>query len=66
MSCIRSCYDKGGTNFGHDDCKTCIHADRRPPKREWVGLTDKDLEGVNASHRVIAKWAEAKLKEKNG
>jgi hypothetical protein len=35
------------------------------PKREWVGLTDEDLEGVNASHRVIAKWAEAKLKEKN-
>jgi hypothetical protein len=35
MSCIRSCYDKGSTNFGHEDCTTCIHGDRPPkPKRE--------------------------------
>ena len=34
-------------------------------QRTWVGLTDDDLEGINANHRVIAKWAESKLKEKN-
>jgi hypothetical protein len=42
-----------------------LFEDEPQPNREWVGLTDEDLEGVNASHRVIAKWAEAKLKEKN-
>ena len=44
------------------------------PEREWVGLTEHDLEQLCAEHRIIyggyvltfAKDIEAKLKEKNG
>jgi hypothetical protein len=39
-----------------------------PPKREWVGLTDEDYSKEKISTRCFiagAKWAEAKLKEKN-
>jgi len=36
-----------------------------PPQRTWVGLTDEEIEFMPASHRVVARWAEAKLKEKN-
>ena len=37
MSCIRSCYEEDSSNFGHDDCPTCIHKDA-PPQRK--PLTD--------------------------
>ena len=40
-----------------------------PPKREWVGLTLDDMPETYAGDKSflnIAKWAEAKLKEKNG
>ena len=40
MSCIRSCYDKDSSNFGHDDCPTCIHKDS-PPQRK--PLTDEEI-----------------------
>ena len=40
MSCIRSCYDKDSSNFGHDDCPTCIHKDS-PPQRK--PLTDEQI-----------------------
>ena len=40
-----------------------------PPaaQRQWVGLTDEDMETTHWSpdFRAGAKWAEAKLKEKN-
>ena len=42
------------------------------PKREWVGLTDEeiDYQAKKDDHAVYfalgALWAEAKLKEKNG
>jgi hypothetical protein len=44
------------------------------PKREWVGLTDEELEPMCDDWRIIfgpyvhdfAKAIEAKLKEKNG
>ena len=42
-----------------------------PPKREWVGLTDEeiDYQAKKDDHAVYfalgALWAEAKLKEKN-
>lgn len=35
------------------------------PKREWVGLTAKDLAEIPASCYEGAIWADAKLKEKN-
>ena len=37
-----------------------------PPKREWVGLTAKDLSQIPPSAFEGAIWADAKLKEKNG
>jgi hypothetical protein len=43
-----------------------------PPKREWVGLTDKEIAQGNKESWVTEQawqsavwWAEAKLKEKN-
>jgi hypothetical protein len=44
---------------------------KAPPKREWVGLTDEeiDYQAKKDDHAVYfalgALWAEAKLKEKN-
>ncbi len=36
-----------------------------PPKREWVGLTDEDLSVCDEDGVLLAKYWEAKLKEKN-
>jgi len=39
-----------------------------PPKREWVGLTDDDMKDHRTHNFDFihgARWAEAKLKEKN-
>jgi len=36
-----------------------------PPQRPWVGLTDEDCKGMNASDKVVAMWANRILKEKN-
>ena len=39
-----------------------------PPKREWVGLTDEDMEALflNEDGVRFARYIEAKLKERNG
>ena len=49
---------------------TCISS--KPPKREWVGLTDEEIaQGLKESWvteqawQSAVWWAEAKLKEKN-
>ena len=34
-------------------------------QRPWVGLTDDDCKGMSAGDKVVAMWAEAKLKERN-
>jgi hypothetical protein len=34
-------------------------------KKPWVGLTDEDCTGMSAGDKVVAMWAEAKLKERN-
>ena len=34
-------------------------------KRPWVGLTDEDCTRMSAGDKLVAMWAEAKLKEKN-
>ena len=41
--------------------------DVTPPKREWVGLTDEDMESLflNEDGVRFARYIEAKLKEKN-
>ena len=36
-----------------------------PPQRQWVGLTDEDYKRMSAGDKLVAMWAEAKLKEKN-
>ena len=41
------------------------HSDTAPPKREWVGLEDENLDDVTDEFYKGAVWAEAKLKEKN-
>jgi hypothetical protein len=44
---------------------TCISS--KPPKKEWVGLTDADMEALflNEDGVRFARYIEAKLKEKN-
>ena len=39
-----------------------------PPKREWVGLTDEEMEDLwdRYAHMEMMRAIEAKLKEKNG
>jgi len=36
-----------------------------PPQRQWVGLTDEDCKRMSAGDKLVAMWAEAKLKERN-
>jgi hypothetical protein len=36
------------------------------PEREWVGLSDEDFYGQSELQVMAMKYAEAKLKEKNG
>jgi len=53
------------------NAKQCCYAVfTTPPKREWVGLTDEEREGVAKDYSLIGykspfKEIEAKLKEKN-
>jgi hypothetical protein len=44
---------------------TCISS--KPPKKEWVGLTDEDMEALflNEDGVRFARYIEAKLREKN-
>jgi len=35
-------------------------------QRQWVGLTDEEIEPYYAANKPLIKWVEAKLKEKNG
>ena len=68
--------DKWGLQFYGGQTGKPLYA--QPPKREWVGLTDKEIEElanpllrnvgnatVLASYEYFAKAIEAKLKEKN-
>ena len=36
-----------------------------PPQRPWQGLTDEDCKRMSAGDKLVAMWAEAKLKERN-
>ena len=51
-------------------CKVFELDDYAPSKREWVGLTDEEIDYLEdvidpAMYRVFARRIEAKLKEKN-
>jgi len=34
-------------------------------QRPWVGLTDEDYKSLSDGGKLVAMWAEAKLKERN-
>jgi hypothetical protein len=68
--CGYYCLGKGGTNC-IDKPKLC-GIDNAPPQREWVGLTDEEMQGFgndltspHKSIRDVFNAIEAKLKEKN-
>jgi hypothetical protein len=58
-------------SFQNEEYKDPLYT--APPKREWVGLTDEELEPMCDDWRIVfgpyahdfAKAIEAKLKEKN-
>jgi phage FluMu protein Com len=63
--------DKSYGNLHHQNFGNSIPLYTAPPKREWVGLTDDEIDaerwGRLESETFVkgVKWAEAKLKEKN-
>jgi len=49
--------------------KTLVPLDATPPQREWVGLDDEDMKELRDANFDLlygARWAERKLREKNG
>jgi len=49
------------------ECVACSR-NNYPPQRTWVGLTDEDMKDPRTHNFDFihgARWAEAKLKEKN-
>jgi hypothetical protein len=42
------------------------YAQLHTAQRQWVGLTDEEIEPYYAANKPLIKWVEAKLKEKNG
>ena len=57
-----------GGHIHYDPYLDSIPLYTAPPQRTWVGLTDEQMETTHWSpdFRAGAKWAEAKIKEKNG
>ena len=51
-------------------CKSACEYDAtyppQPPQRTWVGLTDEDLSVCDEDGVILARYWEAKLKQKNG
>ena len=54
--------DKCGERWELGTASTCTCV----TKREWIGLTAKDLAEIPPSCYEGAIWADARLKEKNG
>jgi hypothetical protein len=76
---IKPCKDHPDAPHGFD--RNASHSEDRyvckceywepPPKREWVGLTDEEIDYLEdaidpSMYRVFARRIEAKLKDKNG
>ena len=53
----------------HLNCQVQLIKDTAPPKREWVGLTDEEVESWRGNYdffdSALVREIEAKLKEKN-
>jgi len=59
-------YERGFVDGMQEQMKTSVdRAVNAMCKREWVGLTAKDLAEIPPSAYEGAIWADAKLKEKN-
>ena len=63
--------DKFGSDFMQEEPLTYFRMQAAwnsasPPKREWVGLTNEDFYGQSELQVITMKYAEAKLKKKNG
>lgn len=57
------CYDSGPKHY------ECALLEVKRLRREWVGLTEEEMKDPrthNFDFIYGARWAEAKLKEKNG
>ena len=57
-----------GTGCGYTNInENWTHLYTAPPKREWVGLTDDEMEALflNEDGVRFARYIEAKLREKN-
>ena len=52
-----------------EKCEHCVPLYTAPPKREWVGLTDAEVEAWRGNYdffdSALVREVEAKLKEKN-
>ena len=50
------------------DCQEAAKEENKffPPKREWVGLTDEEVDEWTPEIHAVVRSVEAKLKEKNG
>ena len=62
--------EAGEKFIGAPKCYQRVNVYTTPPKREWVGLTDEEREGIAKDYSLIGykspfKEIEAKLKEKN-
>jgi hypothetical protein len=55
----------GCPECGMDSGCDCDSGTWNPPKRQWVGLTDEEIEPYYAANKPLIKWVEAKLKAKN-
>ena len=56
-------YDKHGM-LTHDPFEGVTPLYTEPPRREWVGLTDEEVEEMTC-HESLIRYFEAKLREKN-
>lgn len=66
---VKPCKFVGGACVNCDatergDCQGFVY-NPTPPQRQWVGLTDEDCKRMHAGDKLVAMWAEAKLKERN-
>ena len=70
---VQDLYDKKMREGKHGHYETMFHVVHRaiariyttPPQREWQGLTEEDLSVCDGDGVILARYWEAKLREKN-
>ena len=58
-------YDDSENRFEKDSAAYWAWAGWQAAQRPWQGLTDEDCTRMSAGDKLVAMWAEAKLKERN-